>query len=326
VHPRDMRPGEMLALVEQHAAQALRLEDRVARQAGAVVRKARDGIVRQAARLLRGRDLRRAVDEVALYVAHTTPPNPNTVLIEGARQALELGARQARQSIGARRLAPTELPQHMVELAHDVGTRLRYRWDDTYRALVNGRDIESLRDVTRALAPLGGGVTDAETGARWITNASLNQALHDTAAHHDCQLIWFAEPDACLTCLALAGEVVQCDEDFDRSLTFDRAPLPWYSSGGVLRPPRHPRCRCRAEPYRPGDWDETTAGMSLVALLKRDAERSVLRGWAGASEPRRLDAADRLLQAGSVLPAHVQDIARRAVERGNFTTRDRSAA
>lgn len=327
-HPKDMRPAEMLALITLHAVQALRLEEHVTRQAGAVVRKARDGIIRQAARLWRGagpRETRRVADDLALYVAHNPAPSPNTVLLDGARKALAMGARQGAQSLGKRVPAPVELPPHMVELAHDIGTRLRYRWDDTYRALVGGKDIESLHDIVRAVSPISGGVTDAEAGARWITNAALNQALHETAVHHGCELLWFAEPDACLTCLALAGEVVQCDEDFDDSLTFDRHTLPWFSSGGPLRPPRHPRCRCRAEPYRPQDWDENTAGMSLVALLKRDAERAVLSGWAGTSEPRRIAAADRLLQAGSVLPQHVQDIARAAIERGHFN-RDRSAA
>lgn len=319
-HPRDMRPADMLAMIHAHSVQALRLEDQVARRASGVVKRARNALIQQAARLWHGGQRDRAVENLAIYVSQSAPPSPVTELLDGAHRALEMGARQGARALGTRTPAPTELPVRTTELVHDVGTRLRRRWEDTYRNLVH-YEINDFTDLVRAVAPVGTGVHDTETGARWITNAALNQALHDTAVHHGTELIWFAEPDACLTCLALAGEIAGHDQDFDRSLTFDRHPMPWFSTGGVLRPPRHPRCRCRAEPYRPEDWDEDTAGLSLVALLKRDAERVVLRGWAGASEPRRVDAADRLLQAGSVLPGHVQDIARRAIERGHFTGR-----
>jgi hypothetical protein len=311
-----MRPADMLALINTHAAQALRLEDYVTRQAGGVVKAARNSIIQQAARLWHTSEPRKAVDTLALGMVATPPPNPTAVLLDGAERALKMGLRQAAWSLGLRTPTRATLAARTADVARDVETRLRRRWDDAYRLLIT-REIRSFSDVVTAVAPIGAGVGDAESGARWITNTALNQGLSDSAAHHKTSLIWFSERDACLTCLALAGEVVEWDEDFDSSLTFDRHPQAWFSLG-PLRPPRHPRCRCRAEPYRPEDWDEDAAGMSLVALLKRDAERAVLRGWAGASEPRRLDAADRLLATGSVLPKHVQDIARAAIERGHF--------
>jgi hypothetical protein len=56
--------------------------------------------------------------------------------------------------------------------------------------------------------------------------------------------IWVAEFDdrACLTCLALSGEIVKADGGFPADVSWDRRPIPY--EGRLRRPPRHNRCRC----------------------------------------------------------------------------------
>lgn len=56
--------------------------------------------------------------------------------------------------------------------------------------------------------------------------------------------IWVAEFDshACLTCLALSGEIVKANEGFPVEQTWDRHTIPYQ--GRLRRPPRHNRCRC----------------------------------------------------------------------------------
>jgi hypothetical protein len=56
--------------------------------------------------------------------------------------------------------------------------------------------------------------------------------------------------------------------------------------------------------------------------LKREAQRSVARGFSGYdSKPARLRAADRLLRHPTLLPKTVVERARRDVKRGAFSNR-----
>jgi hypothetical protein len=86
----------------------------------------------------------------------------------------------------------------------------------------------------------------------------------------------------------------------------------------LLRPPRHPHCRCQT-----CIWLGTAPGQpDLPSALKREAARAVLKGWSAYDSRRaRLKAASKLLQRGGAgLPKSVQAEARAAVERGRFTT------
>lgn len=123
-------------------------------------------------------------------------------------------------------------------------------------------------------------------------------------------VIWVAERDACVNCIALSGQVVKFGESFDGSLTWGDKALQWNGFSG--KPPRHPNCRCRLIP-----WD---GGPEMPAALKREAERSVLRGWSLPTESNaaRIRALDRLLKQGTNLPVSVVRRARAALEAGKF--------
>lgn len=139
---------------------------------------------------------------------------------------------------------------------------------------------------------------------------------------------WYLAEDIavhnCVVCLALSGMVVGHAEDFDPFATFGKSPTAWWTPPGAtqLLPPRHPRCRCRIEAYY--GHAGPPGSLTLPDALKREAQRSIARGWSlpSESEQVRVDAAARLLARGSDLPKTVQAVARDAIRAGRFTTRD----
>jgi hypothetical protein len=137
------------------------------------------------------------------------------------------------------------------------------------------------------------------------------------------RVVWIAERGACLTCLALSGQVADPNTGtwFDEFATFDKRPMPvWPPDQPLMGPPRHPHCRCRLRII-------AAANTMLPTSLAREARRSVARGFSDhASRPARLGAADRLLAAGMRLPVTVQHRAARDVARGAFSTRHRPRA
>ena len=124
-------------------------------------------------------------------------------------------------------------------------------------------------------------------------------------------LIWVSERDACVHCIGLAGEVARFGEPFPSFSPYAEKQLNWRGYNG--RPPRHPNCRCRLIPWDGGD--------ETPEALKREAERSVARGWSLPTESnaQRLRALDRLLQSPNLrLPPSVIRRARRALQDRNF--------
>ncbi len=124
-------------------------------------------------------------------------------------------------------------------------------------------------------------------------------------------IVWVSERTACVHCVGLAGEVAQFGQPFPAESRFAEKQLTWAGYNG--RPPRHPNCRCRVIP-----WD---GGPETPEALKREAERSVARGWSLPTESNaaRLRALNALLrQPGLRLPPSVVRRARRALELGKF--------
>lgn len=175
-------------------------------------------------------------------------------------------------------------------------------------------DIEPMADRTlrRARATAG----DAAA-------AEIQHGVELAAADADAPMVWVAERDACLTCLAMSGQVRTAGGRW-ADLTFDDRPLSWAGWDGGP-PPRHPRCRCRAWPHDGGPpvLAASVPGADAATGLAREARRSVLRGWSGyAGLARRLRAADRLVSSGTAaLPRSVVARARRDIERGQFSER-----
>lgn len=154
--------------------------------------------------------------------------------------------------------------------------------------------------------------TDTQELSRTEVNRTAAIAAEVTArAMGASGVIWIAERDACVHCIGLAGEVAQFGQPFPADSPFAEKPLTWRGYNG--RPPRHPNCRCRIIPWE-GGTDTTDA-------LKREAQRSVARGWSLPSESNaaRLRALDRLLRQSNLrLPPSVIRRARQALQSGNF--------
>lgn len=134
------------------------------------------------------------------------------------------------------------------------------------------------------------------------------------------RVVWVAERDACLVCLALSGSVIDPNSGaaFDEEATFGAfgsAMEVWPRGMPLMSPPRHPNCHCRLRII-------AASNVAVPAALRREAQRSVARGWSGSdSKVQRLNAADRLLKHGSTLPKTVQHRSRTDIGRGQFSDR-----
>lgn len=125
--------------------------------------------------------------------------------------------------------------------------------------------------------------------------------------------VWVAETNACVECLAYSGRVAKPGKAFPGGLTYGAKS---YNPEPVESPPRHPNCRCTVEPLN---------DQSYADALRREADRSVLRGFSLEGEPmsRRIEAAKKLLADGVDAPKSVIAYAERAVRAGRFPTRGR---
>lgn len=249
------------------------------------------------------------------------PPDPTQVALAHAREALALGTRQAAVALNIPTPAVKPLSAAVVALAKDTNHAVHARYATAER-LLEASPVETHADLMTTLAPTSAAASDVERDTRTLVNTAINDGAQHVAEENGADLLWFAERDACLTCIALHGMVVSHDEDFPLKATYGTTVTEWWTPPGVtlLRPPRHPRCRCRCEPYLGHDGP----GPSLPETLRREAQRSILKGWSVPSESEqvRLNAAERLLERGTTLPKSVQAAAREAVRRRKFVSRE----
>ncbi|CAO5167226.1 hypothetical protein FAIPA1_20007 [Frankia sp. AiPs1] len=168
--------------------------------------------------------------------------------------------------------------------------------------------LAGLREATKA-------VPQVRRVASWVVVRAAADGSAAVATALGVGRVWVAERTACVVCTAYAGLVAADGGEFPAGLTFgvrpaDRSPVP--------DPPRHPRCRCRTVP-----WSDAWAAPDVLPYpraLRREAERSIAKGFALDSEPTsvRVAAAERLLRSGPDLPASVRAFAARAVRDGIF--------
>lgn len=173
--------------------------------------------------------------------------------------------------------------------------------------------------VTDALVETQKTVTAADRATTVVVNEAANTGSDQLAEKLGAARLWIAERNACVHCLAYAGEVAPAGGSFPVGLTFGKKPLvPWPDPNVLPGCPLHPNCRCRTTPWL--GHVEGAPGPSLPEVLKREAQRSILTGWRTEteSEGARVDAAARLLRRGTTLPKSVQQRARQAVKRGRF--------
>lgn len=168
-------------------------------------------------------------------------------------------------------------------------------------------------DQSSALAMLYGNAAHTRRVIETQVNTAANEAAADVASAADLPVVWVAERNACVRCLAYSGRVVpRAGDSFPVGLTYGR---PVANDRARSGPALHPHCRCHLEPLH---------DISYADALRREADRSVLRGYSleGESMKTRLEAADRLVQGGVDAPKSVIQYAERAVKRGEFRTRD----
>lgn len=163
------------------------------------------------------------------------------------------------------------------------------------------------------LAPLYAHANSIKARATDVVNRAGNEGVTEVADEAAMPTVWVAETNACVVCLAYSGTVVKPGESFPGGLTYGRKS---YFPNAVKTPPRHPRCRCTVEPL---------VNQEYADALRREADRSVLRGFSLESESMgtRIDAADRLVAKGVDAPKSVIAYSRKSIKAGKFPTRGR---
>lgn len=162
-------------------------------------------------------------------------------------------------------------------------------------------------------APLLGHANRVRGSISDAVNRGGNEGSTAVADVAELPTVWVAETDACVHCLAYSGRIAKPGGAFPGGLTYGRKS---YYPDAIKTPPRHPRCRCTVEPLVAPEY---------ATALRREADRSVLRGFSLESESMtvRVDAAERLLEQGVNAPKSVIAFSRRAVRAGEFPTRGR---
>jgi hypothetical protein len=167
-------------------------------------------------------------------------------------------------------------------------------------------------DAATILAPIFAHATRVRRSVSDAITLAGNEGTATVADRVGQPTVWVAETTACVQCLAYSGRVAKPGEEFPGGLTFG----PPRAGAPLKYPPLHPHCRCTIEPLNDA---------SYAAALRREAERSILRGFSLESESMatRIDAARRLVEGGVDAPKSVIAYARRAIAAGEFPTRAR---
>lgn len=248
------------------------------------------------------------------------PTDHTSALLRVAQRALTLGVEQATREIDRSVPLAATLGLDSVAAAAKASASVADRLQRAQRLLTT--PVRTHSDVMPAVAAAHGALGDLERASRWISNREVNNGSAQVADALSAGALWIAERDGCVHCLAYSGVVAPHGQHFPPDLTFGARPLKPWPDGVLDRPPLHPHCRCRITPWL--DHDESRGGpTALPDALKREARRSILKGWSleSESESVRLAAADRLLARGANLPKTVEEQAQRAVRRGKFPSR-----
>jgi hypothetical protein len=218
-----------------------------------------------------------------------------SAIVQGAGQAYELSAHTAAGQVGdvipggaAGMLVPVAIATAVAEQIR-AGQALA-RASQTKAQLVTAVSAGAV-SATRVERAATYWVVDAATRAFVDVQAASEQAV---------ARVWHAERDACVACLAYAGHYVSSPAGrFPAGLTYGDRPI--TPLGDIMGPPLHPGCRCSLSLVHVDVVND------LSDALKREAQRSVLRGWSlpSESEAVRLRAAEALLKQGNSLPKSV---------------------
>ena len=325
--------ADAMAVLFRHAAEAEALEHRAAKAVTESLRIQLQTVSRWLARTWTERlgaltdqadptKLIPVVTELRTKLA-ALGTDPTQGLLVWSRQALRLGVRQATAEVRSTRplVRHPMLGQDTLLAAFQLAGRVteRLRKADVVLLVNQGTGYA---DVMQGVAAANLAVTDLDRAARWMTNREVNNGTYQVADVIDAGLLWVAERNACVHCLAYSGVLAEPGNAFPPDLTFGTTPLTPWPNGILDRPPLHVNCRCRITPWQGSGSGGTT--FSLPDALKREAQRSITKGWSlpSESEAVRLKAADDLLKRGTDLPPSVQQVAERAIARGRFINRN----
>lgn len=254
---------------------------------------------------------RRLVDALSGLIGYDYV-DTRAVLRMAARTAIEGGS--ADLDIDVSPHLPDDILTAMTTLTANMKADLR----DALKLAKHG-PLQRYGEMQAVLGTARKALNHADATAVWIVHRAHNEGRRraiDKAAEDGTQIsmMWRAERDACVACLAYAGGFAAPAGHFRPLLRVADASAP---SGPVAGPPLHPHCRCQLEwwfgPIR--DLDDT----DLPVALRREAQRSIATGQAQGSEPGRIRAADRLLDVADLLiPKTVRRRARKAITAGTF--------
>jgi hypothetical protein len=261
--------------------------------------------------------------EIIGRVLRAVDPGVSAVLTGSVQMGVTLGRRQV--------LGPGHAPTvadvlrvvsdpSLAQVVAGADDRARARLE-TAAKVAEQLPMTTHLDVLAVLARARQATTGAETDAGWAVHRSIALAKHQAAREAGFNLVWVAERDACLHCLAYSGRVIAPFGTFPEGLTYGDHPIKPY--GPLVGPPLHPNCRCQLD-------HTTLAPGTLDVGLAREAARSVARGLTDfASRPAMFRAVDRLVNGQTGLPdaalirlpKSVMERARRNLAAGQFKAR-----
>jgi hypothetical protein len=280
--------------------------------------------------------------DLANAIGHVTPGPVADRLAAVVGDAHVLGQRQARTELGLPVGEPMA-PRLSVATQQDIGravdeAKAKVRKAEALTRTYRRGDFSTVRGVL-AVAEQAGNVLDGT--ARTLVNEAVRDGAVAVATAVGARLLWIAERSACVHCLALSGHLSDEDGLFDASLTFAAKPMAWVPPGGLAGPPRHKNCRCRVTPWFdteqalrdaiPRQRGSALTEPTMPEALRREAERSVLNGWALPSEPTSVRAkaaqllldriTDGLAPSGWQVPKRVRSDAAKDLASGTFHKR-----
>lgn len=261
-----------------------------------------------------------AVDELRRMLAREDPrlrarvialvaPAIGKDLAAAVGAAFNIGVTDAVKMVGegAPDKAPAKPPSALVTAAREAEKSIADELKKARRLARAGADEATI------LAPVSAARNTLERATTTLVNRAGNAGTTAVADAARLSTVWVAETNACVTCLAYSGRVAKPGKAFPAGLSYGRRST---VAEPVDHPPAHPNCRCTVEPLNAPEYAEA---------LRREADRSVLRGFSLESESMatRIDAASRLLERGVEAPKSVKAYAAAAIKRGEFTTRGR---
>lgn len=277
------------------------------------------------------------VTELQAVAEYDPTPQLQEFAAQAAARGLEYATRHLAEPVAADTLElPTVLAQAIEAVPQTMAESVASATNFAEQLPITGWD-----DLVKAMGKANQAATSLERSTTWAVNKANSDAIRQAAVDKGASLLWVAEPDACVICLALSGHVIDpmSGDGFDEEATFGKprsAPDVYPPGEPLMSPPRHPNCRCHPElwfgPHVPEGGPEENAlynrpgvgaNVDLPAALRREAKRSIVYGWSLPSESGavRLDAAARLLQRGAGLPRSVEERGHRAVAKGSFDNR-----